>query len=154
MAKRKAESRGINVTIKTDDVDKVKIKFIGAMFTPEEFTSIFMGVLEAYSISLIEKNGKLPVHEHWNAVFGKFLKRILPDKQVFEDSEAHKNAKEAIDASLGKEDDLLTARNNETNRIAAMVLAKEILLEAGLEEKSVDVLINKKIGLITPNKPS
>jgi hypothetical protein len=154
MAKRKAETRGIKVEIKTDNVDKVKIKFIGAMFTPEEFTSIFMGIVEAYSISLIEKNGKVPVFEHWNRVFGTFLKRILPEDMVYQTSEAHKKAKEAIDASLGKEDDITTARNNETNRVAAMILAKDILLEAGLEEKSVDVLINKKIGLITPTKPN
>jgi len=152
MSRKKAELKGIQVTLKSNKVDEVKIRFIGDMFTPEEFTSIFMGVLEAYTIGLIEKNNKEVVHDHWNAVFGKFLTRIVPEKTVLENSEAHKNLKEAVEATLAKEDDLLTARNNEVNRVAAMVLAKEILLEAGLEEKSVDVILNKKAGLLTPEK--
>jgi hypothetical protein len=113
-----------------------------------------MGVLEAYTLGLIEQNGNDKVFEHWNAVFGKFLTKIVPEKTILEKSEAHKNLKEAVEVSLEKEETLTTARNNETNRVAAMILAKEILLDAGLEEKSVDVLINKKIGLITPNKPN
>jgi hypothetical protein len=154
MASKKSRLRGINVTLKSDKAEEVKIRFIGEMFTPFEFKSIFMGVLEAYTLGLIEQNGNDKVFEHWNAVFGKFLTKIVPEKTILEKSEAHKNLKEAVEVSLEKEETLTTARNNETNRVAAMILAKEILLDAGLEEKSVDVLINKKIGLITPNKPN
>ena len=78
MSNRKDE-KVIRIALRTSDVDKVKIDFHGGIFTPEEFTSLFMGVLETYTVGLMKTNSKEAVFNHWNNVFGIFLNKIVPE---------------------------------------------------------------------------
>ena len=67
----------IRVALRNGDDTKVKVDFHGGIFTPEEFTSLWMAVLETYTVGLLEKNSKEKVFDHFNNVFGIFLNKIV-----------------------------------------------------------------------------
>ena len=150
MSQSKKSVKAIRVAIRNGDDTKVKIRFSGGMFTPEEFTSVFMGVLEEYTTGMIAANGEgseKAVYDRWNRVFGIFLSKILPESEIYERDPAHKELKEIADATLaGGEAD-------PADRIAAMLLCRDILTEeVGMDEASADLILNRRLGLLAPKK--
>lgn len=120
----------------------VKCVFSKKPFSPEQFLSLMMGVMEAYAEELLTSNPKEAVYDNFNNAFGIFLAKLVPDSYIYEHDEAHKSYKESVDATLGGEPDEIA---NQTNRLAAYILARGLLIEAGLTEETADMLINKHI---------
>lgn len=141
----------IRAALRNGDDTKVKVDFRGGVFTPEEFTSIFMAILETYTAGLVKNNSREAVFEHFNRVFGIFLNKIVPEKEHYELSESHKKLKEVVDNTLGREETEEDKKATEDNKFAAYLLCRDILTkEVGLTEESADVILNKRLGLITP----
>lgn len=136
-----------------DDTDanepKVKTVFSKKPFSPEQFTQIFMGVLESYTASLLETNDKEQIFEHFNNAFGIFLRKLLPEDKIYEKSESHKAFKELVDDTLGAENSEEVQKETEDNRLAAYILCRAILTEeVGLTEESADLILNRRLGLL------
>lgn len=151
--KKKTEQRVIRAALKTDDVTKVKVSFSKEPWTPEEFTMVFMAILETYTESLLTNNSRESVFMHFNNVFGIFLQKLVPTDKHYELSEAHKAFKEHADATLTADTPEIAAENAE-NRLAAYLLARDVLVkEIGLTEESADVILNRRLGLLnSPQK--
>lgn len=130
-----------------DVVSTTKIVFSKRPMLPSQFTPLVMGILEGYAEQLLTTNDPEAVYSHFNNAFGIFLSKLLPKERIYEISESHKHYKEAVDRILSQPED---AKSTEDNRIAAYILARDILLEAGLSEATVDILLNKKMGLKMP----
>ena len=129
-----------------DDINRVEVKFSGdGAYTPEEFTSLFMAILDSYTEALLQTNERKQVYEYWNNVLGTFLGRIIPANEIYETSEDHKKLKEVVDKTLKTKPTKKNEKKTTENRLAAMVLAKELMLEAGLTEETVDMMLSKKI---------
>ena len=149
---KKKASKAIRVSIKDSDVTKVRVSFTGdGMFTVEEFTALFMGVLEEYTKGMIKANqpdGEGKVYDHWNRVFGIFLSKILPEKRIYDRDQAHKELKELAEDTLSQPED---AKENAANRLAAYTLARDILTEeVGMTGESADLILNRRLGLLPP----
>ena len=142
----KKEDKVIRASIKNGDTTKVKVQFSKTPFTPEEFTCIFMGILESYTETLLIQNTREAVYEHFNNAFGIFLNKILPEDKIYEVSKSHKEFKKVVDNTLSKPETEEIQADNVANKVAAYLLAKEILTEdAGLDEQTADMLLNKKL---------
>jgi hypothetical protein len=129
-----------------DDINRVEVKFSGdGAYTPEEFTSLFMAILDTYTEALLQTNERKQVYEYWNNVLGTFLGRIIPANEIYETSDDHKKLKEVVDKTLKTKPTKKNEKKTTENRLAAMVLAKELMLEAGLTEETVDMMLSKKI---------
>lgn len=152
--KKKTEQRVIRAALKTDDVTHVKVTFSKDPWTPEEFTSVFMAILETYTEGLLTNNSREAVFTHFNNVFGIYLQKLVPEKKHYELSKAHKAFKEHADKTLTDDNSLALKTENEENRLAAYILARDILVtEMGLTEESADLILNKRLGLLkTPQK--
>lgn len=133
---------------------KVKTVFSKKPFSPEQFTHTFMGILEAYTASLLETNTNEAVFDHFNNVFGTFLNKLLPADKIYERSDSHKQFKELTDSTLGQEDSEELKKEAEDNRLAAYLLAKDILIQdVGLSEETVDLYFARRLGLLNaPNE--
>ena len=126
----------------------VKIMFSKKPFSPEQFTSLVMGVFEAYAQELLTTNAPEAVYEHFNNAFGIFLAKLVPQEYIYEHSEEHKKFNEHVDATLGQPED---AKNTEDNRFAAYLLCHDILTkEVGLDHDSANLILNKRLGLVKP----
>jgi hypothetical protein len=131
-----------------DVVSQTKVEFSRNPISPEQFTPLFMGVAEAYAEQLLTTNEPESVYAHFNNAFGIFLRKLVPEAKVYELSEEHQKFKQHADETLGKPMD---ERDTEENRLAAYLLAKDILVhEAGLSEESADLILNKRLGLLAP----
>ena len=141
------------IKVYLDDTDpnnsKVKTVFSKKPFSPEQFTSIFMGILESYTASLLETNSQEQIFEHFNNAFGIFLNKVLPADKIYEKSEAHKEFKEVVDNTLGAENSEEVQKETEDNRLAAYLLCRDVLVkEIGLTEESADLILNRRLGLL------
>lgn len=149
MAKQK--EKVIRAALRPDDVTHVKVSFNNGVFTPEEFTSIFMAILETYTVGLLEKNPREAVFTHFNNVFGIFLNKIVPEHEHYKLSQSHKEYKEHVDATLGRESTLEDKKYSEEVRMAAYILAGDILTkEVGLTPDTANLLLNTRLGLLDP----
>ena len=153
----KNEERKFSITryikVYLDDSDpnnpKVKTVFSKKPFSPEQFTSIFMGILESYTASLLETNSQEQIFEHFNNAFGIFLNKLLPADEIYEKSEAHRVFKGIVDDTLGAENSEEVQKETDENRLAAYLLCREVLVtEIGLTEESADFILNKRLGLL------
>ena len=145
MSKRLNE-KCIRIAMRNGDDTKVKVSFFGGAFSPEEFTSLFMAMLESYTTGLLETNSKEAVYNHFNKVFGIYLNKLIPDEEIYKNSKFHSDFKEITDATLGQPNDAENQKATEENRFAAYLLARDILLEEiGLDEESADVILNKRL---------
>lgn len=128
---------------------KVKTVFSKKPFSPEQFTHTFMGILEAYTASLLETNTNEAVFDHFNNAFGIFLNKLLPADKIYERSDSHKKFKELADETLGQEFTDEIAKETEDNKLAAYLLAKDILTQdVGLSEETVDLYFSRRLGLL------
>ena len=135
------------------DEPKVRTVFSKKPFSPEQFTHTFMGLLEAYTASLLENNSAEQIFEHFNNVFGIFLNKLLPADKIYEKSESHKEFKDIVDKTLGREDSEELRKEAEDNKLAAYLLCRDILIkEIGLTEESADLILNRRLGLLNPPK--
>ena len=98
----KKNEKVIRVALRNNDDTKVKVDFHGGVFSPEEFTSLWMAVLETYTVGLLEKNPRDKIFDHFNNVFGIFLNKLVPEKEHYKLSEAHKKYKKDVDKILKK----------------------------------------------------
>lgn len=147
----KKNEKVIRAALRTDDVTRVSVSFHNGVFTPEEFTSLFMAILDTYTVGLLEKNPREEVFNHFNRVFGIFLNKIVPEKEHYNLSEEHKKYKEVVDATLGREETAEDKQYSENIKLAAYLLAGDILTkEVGLTEESANLLLNQRLGLIEP----
>lgn len=144
------DKKVLRVVLPSGDDTKVKVTFLGDYFTPQEFTSLLTAVLESYTEGLLQTNSRKAVHEHWNNVFGIFLNKILSEKEIYENSEKHKEFKEVVDNTLGQPETEEVKSSTEDNRLAAYLLARDILIGTGMAEDVVDALLNKRLGLNAP----
>jgi len=129
-----------------------KVEFSKHPIKPEQFTPLFMGVAEAYAEQLLTNNEPIAVYEHFNNAFGIFLAKILSEEEIYKVSHKHKEFKAHVDETLGQPFD---EKDTEENRLAAYLLAKEILThDAGLTEEAADLLLNKRLGLLAPAEPN
>ena len=138
----------IKATLRNNDFTKVKVDFTNGYWTPEQFTCVFMAILETYTVGLLETNKKEDVYKYFNNAFGIFLGKIIPEKEIYELSEKHKElkkiAEETLERPLTEEDKKAT----EDNRFAAYLLCRDILTkEVGLTEDAADILLSKRLGL-------
>lgn len=135
----------------TPESPKVKLVFSKKPFSPEQFTHIFMGILESYTAGLLESNSPEQIYDHFNSVFGIFLAKLLPADEIYEKDPSHKELKDIVDATLGQPNTDDVKRETEDNRLAAYLLAREILVnDAGIAEVSADYLLGKRLGLVVP----
>lgn len=142
----------IRVALRNGDDTKVKVNFQGGVFSPEEFTSMFMAILETYTVGLLEKNSKEDVFEHFNRVFGIFLNKIVPADTHYELSKEHKEFKGRVESTLGRELTDEDKKYSEDVKFAAHLLAADILQkELGLTEDSANIILNKRLGLLDPS---
>ena len=133
------------------DSPKVKLTLSKKPFSPEQFTHIFMGILESYTASLLENNSNEAVYDHFNNAFGIFLSKLLPQDKIYERSEAHKSLKDTVDATLGQPNDETTQKETDENRLAAYLLARDILVtDVHMTEESADYLLGSRLGLVEP----
>ena len=147
----KKNEKVIRVAIKNGDDTKVKVDFHGGVFTPEEFTSLWMAVLETYTVGLLEKNKREDIFNHFNNVFGIFLNKLVPEKEHYELSKAHKEYKKNVDKTLGRPETEEDKKYSEDVKFAAYLLAGDILQkEVGMTEETANMLLNKRLDLITP----
>lgn len=134
----------------THIVSQTKVEFSKRPILPQQFTPLFMGVAEAYAEQLLTTNSPEDVYQHFNNAFGIFLRKLVPEEKVYELSEEHRVFKEHTDSTLGQEYD---QKDTEENRLAAYLLAKDILThEIGLTEESADLLLNRRLGLLSTPK--
>lgn len=128
---------------------KVKLVFSKKPFSPEQFTHIFMGILESYTAGLLESNPNENVYEHFNNVFGIFLAKLLPQEQIYEKDPSHKRLKDVVDSTLAQPNTEDVKRETDDNRLAAYLLAREVLVnDVGMAEVSADYLLGKRLGLV------
>ena len=148
--------KSIKASIRTKDADTVKVEFRGGTLTPVEFTSIYMAILEDYTVGLLKVNKAEDVFAHFNNVFGIFLSKILPEEKRYELSDSHKEFKNKVDATLGRELTEEDKKDNDESRLSAYLLCRDILTnEVGLSEESADVILNKRLNLAEKlNTPS
>lgn len=133
-----------------DIVSQTKVEFSKHPISPEQFTPLFMGVAEAYAEQLLTNNDPVAVYQHFNNAFGIFLRKLVPEDTIYDLSEEHKQFKEHADETLGKPYD---EKDTEENRLAAYLLAKDILThEVGLTDESADLILNKRLGLLAPSE--
>lgn len=126
----------------------VKVLFSKKPFSPEQFTSLAMGVFEAYAQELMTTNTPEAVYEHFNNAFGIFLAKLVPQDYIYEHSKEHSDFKEHVEATLGQPEDV---RNTEDNRFAAYLLCHDILTkEVGLDHDSANLILNRRLGLVMP----
>lgn len=142
----------IRVALRNNDDTKVKVNFHGGVFSPEEFTSMFMAILETYTIGLLEKNSREDVFNHFNRVFGIFLNKIVPENEHYNLSEAHKEFKDGVNATLGRDLTKEDEKYSEDVKFAAHLLAADILQkDIGLSEDSANLILNRRLGLLDPS---
>ena len=124
----------------------VKVSFSKKPFSPEQFTSLVMGVFEAYAIELMTTNKPEDVYEHFNNAFGIFLAKLVPQDYIYKHSKEHKKFKKRVDNTLGQPED---KKDTEDNRFAAYLLCHDILTkEVGLDPDSANLILNKRLGLL------
>ncbi len=141
----------IRVAIRNGDDTKVKVDFHGGVFSPAEFTSLWMAVLETYTKGLLEKNSREDVFKHFNNTFGIFLNKLVPEKEHYKLSKAHKEFKKGVDKTLGRKETEEDKKYSEDVKLAAYILAGDILQkEVGMTEETVELLLNKRLNLIEP----
>lgn len=146
----RSQTKAIRVAIKDGDDTKVKVSFFGGVFTPQEFTAVFMAVLEAYTEGLLQTNARVDVYDHWNSAFGMFLRKILPEESVYERDDAHRRVKEEVDATLGAEFD---EKDSARIRAAAYMLAEDVLVhQAGMTPESAQYMLNVRMGTLKAPK--
>lgn len=152
--KLRKKNKEIHVYLVNGDYTRVKTVFGGGTFTPEEFTALFMAVLEAYTDELRTSNTNEQIFEHFNNVFGIYLNKLIPDQKTrYNLSVKHKEFKDLVDNTLGKPETLEDKKDSESNRFAAYLLTRDILVnEMHLTEESADVLLNKRLKLNSPLK--
>lgn len=132
----------------TDVVSQTKVEFSKNPISPNQFTPLFMGVAEAYAEQLLTTNDPVSVYQHFNNAFGIFLRKLVTENDIYALSEEHGAFKKHVDDTLGQAPD---ERDTEENRLAAYLLAKDILThEVGLTEESADLILNKRLGLLAP----
>lgn len=149
----KKDEKVIRIALRSSDVDKVKVDFHGGVFSIEEFTSLIMAVLETYTVGLLKVNKKEAVFDHWNNVFGIFLNKIVPPATHYKRSKEHKDFKKVVDNTLGREESEADKKATEDNRLEAYLLCRDILVkEVGLTEESADLILNRRLGLVSPDK--
>ena len=152
--KGRLNEKCIKAVLRNNDFSKVKVDFTNGYWTPEEFTCVFMAILESYTLGLLETNKREDVYKHFNNAFGLFLNKILPEEEIYKVSEKHKELKDVVDKTLSRDETTEDKKATEDNRFAAYLLARDILTkEIGLTEESADVLLAKRLGmyeLITP----
>lgn len=136
----------------TPESPRVRLIFSKKPFSPEQFTHIFMGILESYTAGLLETNSNSQVYEHFNNVFGIFLSKLVPQDEIYEKDPHHKALKDVVDQTLAQPNtDEVKAETNE-NRFAAYLLARDILTtDAGMTEESADYLLGRRLGLVHPS---
>lgn len=145
------DEKVIRVAIRNGDDTKVKVDFHGGVFTPAEFTSLWMAVLETYTKGLLEKNSREDIFKHFNKVFGIFLNKLVPEKEHYKLSKAHKEFKKGVDKTLGRKETEEDQKYSEDVKLAAYILAGDILQkEVGMTEETVEILLNKRLNLIEP----
>lgn len=150
MANKKNE-KVIRVALRNGDDTKVKVDFHGGVFTPEEFTSLIMAVLETYTVGLLEKNSREAVFNHFNNVFGIFLNKIVPENEHYDLSKQHKTYKKKVDKILSKPLTDKDKKYSEDVKFAAYLLAGDILQkELGMTADSANLILNRRLGLLTP----
>ena len=150
----KSKVKTIKASIKTKDVDKVQVEFRGGVFDPTEFTSVFMAILETYTVGLLATNTKEEVFKHFNSVFGIFLNKIVPEEEHYNLSSSHKQLKEVVDSTLGREETEEDKKDTTENRFSAYLICRDILIkEIGLTEESADLILNKRLGLTELSNP-
>lgn len=147
----KKNEKVIRVALRNGDDTKVKVDFHGGVFTPEEFTSLWMAVLETYTVGLLEKNPKEKVFDHFNNVFGIFLNKLVPEDEHYELSKKHKNFKKNMDKILSRPETEEDKKWTEDVKFAAYLLAGDILQkELGMTADSANMILNRRLGLATP----
>lgn len=147
----KKNEKVIRVAIRNGDDTKVKVDFHGGAFTPEEFTSLWMAVLETYTVGLLEKNKKEDVFNHFNKVFGIFLNKLVPEDEHYKLSKPHKEFKKKVDKTLGRPETEEDKKYSEDAKFAAYLLLGEILQkDLGMTEESANIILNKRLKLETP----
>lgn len=145
------DEKVIRAAIRNGDDTKVKVDFHGGVFSPEEFTAVFMAILETYTLGLLEKNDRKAIFDHFNRCFGIFLNKLVPADEHYELSEAHKKFKGEVDKTLGREETPEDKKYSEDVRFAAYLLAGDILQkEVGMTEETANMLLNKRLGLMDP----
>lgn len=138
----------IRVALQNNDFTKVKTTFSKTPFTPEEFTCMIMALLETYTEGLLTNNDRKAVYEHYNNAFGIFLNKILAEEEIYKVSPRHKELKENADRILAKPLTLEDAKEDDINRLAAYLIAGDILQEElGLDRESVDLILNRRLKL-------
>ena len=144
----KKNEKVIRVALRNGDDTKVKVDFHGGVFSPEEFTSLWMAVLETYTVGLLEKNSKEKVFEHWNNTFGIFLNKLVPIKEHYDLSKEHKKYKENVDNIFSKPED---PKYTEDVKFAAYLLTGDILQkELGMTAESANMILNRRLKLEEP----
>ena len=147
----KRNEKVIRVALRNGDDTKVKVDFHGGVFTPEEFTSLWMAVMETYTVGLLEKNSKEKVFDHWNNTFGIFLNKIVPEDEHYVLSKKHKKYKKEVDKILNRPETEEDKKYSEDVKFAAYLLAGDILQkEMGLTADSANLILNKRLGLVSP----
>lgn len=147
----KKNEKVIRVALRNGDITKVKVDFHGGVFSPEEFTSLWMAVLETYTVGLLEKNSKEKVFDHFNNVFGIFLNKLVPEKEHYELSKAHKEYKKKVTSILGKPLTDKDKKFSEDVKFAAYLLTGDILQkELGMTADSANLILNRRLGLVSP----
>lgn len=147
----KKNEKVIRVALRNGDDTKVKVDFHGGVFSPEEFTSLWMAVLETYTVGLLEKNSKEKVFEHWNNILGIFLNKIVPESDHYKLSKSHKKFKKDMDKILNRPETDEDKKWTEDVKFAAYLLTGDILQkELGMTAESANIIINRRLGLISP----
>jgi len=147
----KKNEKVIRVALRNGDDTKVKVDFHGGVFTPEEFTSLWMAVLETYTVGLLEKNTKEKVFDHFNNVFGIFLNKLVPEAEHYNLSKNHKKFKKNMDKILSRPETEEDKKWTEDVKFAAYLLAGDILQkELGMTADSANMILNRRLGLMTP----
>lgn len=138
----------IKATLRNNDFTKVKVEFSNGYWTPEQFTCVFMAILESYTLGLLETNKREDVYKHFNNAFGTFLAKILSEEEIYKVSDKHKELKDVVDNTLSREETEEDKKATEDNRFAAYLLCLDILTkEVGLTEDSANTLLAKRLGM-------
>lgn len=147
----KKNEKVIRVALRNGDDTKVKVDFHGGVFSPEEFTSLWMAVLETYTVGLLKKNTKEKVFDHFNNVFGIFLNKLVPEAEHYKLSKAHKKYKKNMDKILERPETDEDKKWSQDVKFAAYLLAGDILQkELGMTADSANLILNRRLGLVTP----
>jgi len=150
--KKKDIIHRISATITNKDDSKVRIEYSGeTMPDVQEFTSMIMGLLDSYIAGLLVKNKREDVYDHFNRIFGICLTRILPPSEIYNRDSKHKEFKEVVDKTLGRKETAQDEHDTTDNRMAAYILAADILRnECGMTEDSINAIMSKRLNLIKP----